>query len=243
VRPNGEWTVYFEEVLRDHGAPTLGAAAAPPVTFAQDVQIDATIWGNAMTAPHDTAEPWGTATPLEADLYEFTPALAEGEPNSVSCRMPPERLKVDVVVHRRSLAELDGSNVSVTLLQWIDPKTKNKAKHDDASTWFSGNVPWTAAVNQLLNTGSTSLSFGQGWAFVGSGANRRKTLNLQTISPLRSGVVTFDIDLRGAKSNLVVLLVAVIREGSDIALAPASLQDLALTSPSVAVRSMRINRT
>jgi hypothetical protein len=46
------------------------------------------------------------------------------------------------------------------------------------------------------------------------------------------------------KKNAVVLLVAIIRVGTtpadDIALAPAKLQDLALTSPNVAVRSLRV---
>src|SRR5262249_20426576 len=106
-----------------------------------------------------------------------------------------------------------------------------------------GDVPWTQAVNDVLNSagGTTGASFGAGWAFVESGVTRRRTLTGQTISPLRSGVVTFDINLLNARQDLLVLLVAVIREGGDIALSPASLQDLALTSPNVAVRSIRVN--
>jgi len=50
--------------------------------------------------------------------------------------------------------------------------------------------------------------------------------------------------LTGVKANAVVLLVAIIRAGTssddDIALAPATLQDLTLTSPNVAVRSVRV---
>jgi hypothetical protein len=57
---------------------------------------------------------------------------------------------------------------------------------------------------------------------------------------LHPGIVSFDIDLTGAKADLVVLLVAVVRVGTDIALAPASLQDLTLDNPGVAVRSMRV---
>jgi hypothetical protein len=48
------------------------------------------------------------------------------------------------------------------------------------------------------------------------------------------------------RRNRVVLLVAVIRAGSgpaaDINLLPMPLRDLALTSPSVAVRSVRVVR-
>jgi hypothetical protein len=157
--------------------------------------------------------------------------------------MPPQRLKVDVVVHRRSLVAAAGADVRVTLLQWIDPSAAHRAKYDDATTWFSGDVPWTQAVNDVLNSsgGTTGASFGAGWAFVGSGANRRKTLAGQTIDNLHSGVVTFDINLLNARQDLLLLLVAVIREGGDIALDPAPLKDLALTSPNVAVRSVRVN--
>ena len=61
------------------------------------------------------------------------------------------------------------------------------------------------------------------------------------IEPGRPWVATFDIDLRGAKQDLVVLLVAVVRAGGAVALAPAALRDLALDNPNVAVRSMRIS--
>jgi hypothetical protein len=71
--------------------------------------------------------------------------------------------------------------------------------------------------------------------------SRRKTRAGQTLDPLRSGVVTVDIDLCGTPQDLLPLLVAVIREGGDIALAPVWLQDLALKSPNVAVRSVRVN--
>jgi hypothetical protein len=198
-----------------------------------------------VVAPHATAEPWGAGVPSEADLYELANELSEGGPAAASCSMPPQQLKVDVVVHCRTLAPVDGGDIRVTLLQWIDPSAAHRARYGDSTSWFAGNVPWTAAVNDALNSagGTTGSTFGAGWAFVGSAANRRKTLAGETLDPLRSGVVTFDIDLRNARQNLVLLLVAIIRQGSDIALAPAASQDLALTSPSVAVRSVRVNPT
>ena len=234
-RATGVWDLYFEEVLRANGAPQTAVT--------QVCSIDGNLWDTVMVAPHATAEPWGAAMPSEADLYELAASLVEGEPASASCSLPAAQLKIDVVVHRRSLAALDGGNVRVTLLQWIDPSADHRARYDDATTWFSGNVPWTTAVNDVLNSagGTTTASFGGGWAFVGSGAARRQTLTGQSLDPLRSGVATFDIDLRGARQNLVLLLVAIIRGGADVALAPASLHDLALGNASVAVRSVRVN--
>src|SRR5262245_21688245 len=160
---------------------------------------------------HAKAEAWGIRLPTEADLYDFTNGLTEGDAERTSCEMPPEKLKVEIVVHHRGLDPVDGANVRVTLLQWI----KNTAKWDDTTTWFTSNVPWTAAVNQVLNSadGKTSLTVGDGWAFVMGDTNakpHRVTLDNQTLDSMHSGVASFDINLNGAKKNLVVLLVAVI---------------------------------
>jgi hypothetical protein len=138
--------------------------------------------------------------------------------------------------------------VRVTLLWWADTKTKNAAKWNDSTTWPGGNVGWTPAVNQVLNSsdGKTSLTVDGGWHFAlgNSSQSHRITLAGQTLDSTHSGVATFDLNLTGRKKNSVVLLVAIIRTGTtsadDIALAPATLQDLALTSPNVAVRSIRI---
>src|SRR5204863_6930860 len=50
-RPTGVWEFYFEEVLRDNGAPV---SALSPI-----VSIDTAFWNGVMVAPHATAEPWG----------------------------------------------------------------------------------------------------------------------------------------------------------------------------------------
>jgi len=158
-------------------------------------------------------------------------------------------MKVDVVVHHRGLDPADGANVRVTLLWWADPRTKNAAKWNDATTWFAGNVPWTPAVNQVLNSadGKTNQAVGAGWRFAlgNNTQSHRITLAGQTLDSTHSGVATFDLDVSSRKVNSVVLVVAIIRAGTapadDIALAPATLQELALTSPNVAVRSIRIS--
>ncbi len=249
VRATGDWDDYFDEVLRDLGAPIV-----PPPSTPNLVSIDSTFWNAHMQAPHDVAEPWdpvpptGThATPTEEDLYELTPNLGEGDLARTSCSLGRVAAKIDVVVHHRGLDPVDGQNVRVTLLRWIDPLTGDRARWNDHTTWFTGNVPWTAAVNEVLNssTATTSETFGDGWAFVGTNAaTRRRQLTGQTLEPMRSGVATFDLDLTGMRQNEVVLLVAVIRAGTtaadDIALAPAPVDELALTSPSVAVRSLRV---
>lgn len=235
VRATGRWDGWFNEVMRDLGAPTVAPAT---------VRLDEAFWNLSMQAPHATAEPWGNALPTHADLLDFSAAIEEGVRGATSCELPADASRVDVLVHHRGLAPLDGAQVRVTLLKWIDPRTTNAASFSDSGTWFSADVPWTAAVNEVLNSagGTTAHALGNGWSFVGStAATRRRTLAGQTLDALHPGVATFDLDLSAFKRNTVVLLVAVIRSGTDIALAPAGLEALALGNPNVAVRSLRVN--
>jgi hypothetical protein len=241
VRPTGDWDDYFSELLRELGAPVMSSPGFPNV-----VCIDAAFWNLSMVEPHHKAEPWGAGAPAEADLHDSCNYLTEGDLTETSCNMPPEKLKVDIVVHHRGLDPIgDGNTVGVTLLQWID----HRAKWDAPAAWFTGPAPWTAAVNEVLNSadGKTSIALDDGWAFVFTDnvtGSHRKTFAGQTLDAMHAGIATFDINLIGAKKNLVVVLVAVIRAGtSPSALAPATMQDLALTSPAVAVRSMRVNPT
>ena len=242
VQPTGRWDGYFNEVLRDLLAPIM-----PPPEVANTVGINKAFWEINNVAPHATAEPWGAGVPTEADLADYSAALTEGDLANTSCSLPPKPSKVDIVVHHRGLDPIDGANVRVTLLKWIDPKPKNKAKWNDYTTWFSGNVPWAGAVNDVLNSaaGTTSKSFAAGWSFVGTtAATRRSTLAGQTLDASHSGIATFDLNLTGLKNNTVVLLVAIIRAGTspadDIALTASTLEDLAMIGPNVAVRSVRI---
>jgi hypothetical protein len=242
---NGLWDAYFSEVLRDNAAPTVAVPPAPPLPALNVVQIDETFWKKHMKAPHATAEPWGAGPPTEADLHEYTPELREGDAGRTSCEVQAAPCKVDVVVHHRGLNARAGADVRVTLLKWIDPKKKHKASFSDPSTWFTGNVPWTAAVNEVLNSASGAAPgpLTAGWSFVGStNATRRRTLTGQTLDPLNAGVATFDLDLSSLKNDTVLLLVAVVRAGADIALNAASLQQLTLNQPQVAVRSVRVRK-
>src|SRR5262249_37310328 len=146
-----------------------------------------------------------------------------------SCTMPRRALKIDIVAHHRGPTVIDGANVRVTLLRWTKRRRPNDAKWEDATTWPTGNVPWTAAVNQVLNSvdGKTALPLGADWKFVlgaGAGDAHRIALDGQTIDMMRAGIATFDFPtslLATPAGNTVVLLVAVIREGADVALAPA----------------------
>jgi len=248
VRATGGWDSYFNEVLRDLGAPLMASPPAP----ANTVCIDEDFWNASMVA-HPTREAWDTPRPSEADLHDLTAALEEGDVGRTSCQLPARRLKVEVVVQHRGLDPVDGANVRVTLLRWVDPRTRNAAKFDDPATWLVGNaanhVPWTPAVNQVLNSadGRTGLAAGAGWRFVlgGAGESHRLTLAGQALDATHAGIASFDLDLTGLRRNRVVLLVAVIRAGTtpadDISLAPATLEDLAMTSRHVAVRSLRID--
>jgi hypothetical protein len=243
VRATGVWDSYFNEVLRDLGAPLMPAPAVNVVS------INKAFWDAQMVAPHATAEPWATPIPTEADLYDLSATLSEGDVTNASCTLPAGKLKVDIVVHHRGLDAVNGNDVRVTLLTWRDTKTKNAAKPNDPTTWFTdplAPVPWTAAVNEVLNNadGKTAQPVGTGWKFVLGSASQshRITLAGQTLDSTHSGVGTFDLDLTGLKTNTVVLLVAIIRAGTtppvDIALAAATVQELALTSSNVAVRSL-----
>jgi hypothetical protein len=256
IRATGIWDSYFNEVLRsqeDSPKPPLIIVGSPP-NEKVIVSINEGFWDASMKLPaaaaFATAEPWGGGIPTEADLFDYSAKLGEGELKEASCTLPAGKLKVDIVVHRRGLEPIDGANVRVTLLYWIDPKKKGAAEASNSATWFSGNIAWAPAANQVLNSadGKTALPVDGGWAFV-LGKNktdvRRLTLAGQTLDPMHSGIATFDLDLTSlkAKPNTVVLLVAVIRSGTtpadDIALpSNKALSAIALSSPHVAIRSM-----
>jgi hypothetical protein len=161
---------------------------------------------------------------------------------STSIKTGPK--KVDVVVHHRGLDPRPGAEVRVTLLCWTRVKPGDPIpRPNDPTTWFDGDVPWTAAVNEVLNSadGTTGETFADGWEFVDPAAHRRD-LSGQTIDNLTTGVATFDLDLSNYIDNTVMLLAAVVRAGGDLALTPDTLEELARTRPEVAVRSMVIRR-
>lgn len=102
-----------------------------------------------------------------------------------------------------------------------------------------------AQVEVVFAVGSPDQPAGPGWSFVGTtDATRRQTLAGQTLDPTHSGVVTFDLATGTLANNRVILLVAVIRAGTspadDIPLTAKTLEELAMTSPNVAIRSVRI---
>jgi hypothetical protein len=238
VRPTGKWSKYFDDVLRDLGAPIV----------AGKVVLNAGFWNPIVTA-NGTAEPWGTAIPTEADLIEYTSLLGEGLATEASGSMPAKKLKVEVVVQHRGPTDVSGSDIKVTLLQWIDPKKKGRARFDDVASWFPGNIPWADAVVEVLNSpsGKTAKPMSAGWQFVLGNANNNaiKRLDLagQTVGNLTPGIATFDINLEGAAKDLLVLLVAVVKVGPNITIANVALQDLVLSNPGVACRSLNINPT
>jgi hypothetical protein len=231
VRATGQWDVYFNEVLREHGAPTL--PTAPNV-----VALNTAFWNSTVAAPHGSAEAWSTVRPTEADLYDFTPALAEGELGKASCTLPRARCKVEVVAHHRGLNARDGTGVRVLLLRFDAPTRVAGTAWNDVRNWSAGDVPWTAAANQLLNSdaGTTALPLGAGWSQVGA----RATLDGQVLDAFNSGVASFDLDMRSARRQRVVLLVALLRAGADVGFAPAPLEVLVRNSANVAVRSVLV---
>jgi hypothetical protein len=231
-RANGIWDRYFDECLRDNGAPVVSSR----------VTVNQVFYDNVMTAPHSTAEAWGPGDPTEADLLELTPTLAEGDLGAASVTLPPLPAKVDVVVHRRGLDSILGSDVRVTLLRWLDPT--RAARPNDPSTWFGNDITWRDAMNEVLDSvgGTTSAALGPGWSFMGTtAASRRKTVAAPVLDNVHTGVATFDLDLTGLDPNTVVLLVAVIRADGPSDVTTRTLANLALENPHVAVRSLRIH--
>ncbi|MBI5721693.1 MAG: hypothetical protein HZC37_28805 [Burkholderiales bacterium] len=252
IAANGLWDAYFSEVLRDHGAPSTNVAAPPPPPGApalpnQDqVFINKAFWELHATAANNVAEPWGTATPTEADLHDFTVALQEGTIGQAALQLAQKPWKVDIVVHQRGRAPKPGADVRVTLLWWRDPATKKRAVFNDPATWAPGNIPWAATVAAMLNSADgASAALPSGWHYAGSSnTTRRKTLAPQTLDALSPGVVTFDLALPTSPKlavDTVIVLVAVLRAGpGDVAISTVPLRDLTLGSPHVAVRAVRI---
>lgn len=232
VRATGRWDDAFDGVLATLGAPiVLGSA-----------RIDEPYWNLNNQSPWALAEPWGTARRGAADLAEFSAEPLPPAGSAASCALPPGPSVVDVVVQHRGLAPMDGADVRVTLLMWMDPKATPTARHHDAATWPAGDVPWTGAVNHILNStpGTTVLPLGSGWSVVGS----RQVLAGQTLDALHPGIASFPLDLTTVPADRLVLLVAVIRAGNDdVALTPAPLQSLVLNHAHVAVRSLRVAGT
>lgn len=238
-RANGLWDTYFDRCLLDRGAPAAGGVAS----------VDGAFYDTVMVAPHDTAELWSTAVPTEADLHELVPPIAERPTHEASMTLTPAPHRVDVVVHRRGLLPIAGNEVRVTLLKWTDPDFMSlvrrwlRARPNDPQTWFTGNVPWADAVNEVLDSaaGTTTRTFGEGWSFVGTNAASRRRTPTTELDNLSSGIVTFDLDLTGVPENTVYLLAAVIRADGGSNMAPNPLRDLTLGNPHVAVRSLRVH--
>jgi hypothetical protein len=182
--------------------------------------------------------------PTLADLLDFGPTLSEGGLGQASLEVTRKPYKIDVVVHRRGLEPIDGADVRVTLLRWVDPAPRKRADPTDSKTWPTTDVTFATAVNQVLNSsgGTFTTSPGAGWSFLGSNAAaRRKTLSGQTLDGLSSGVATFDLDFGGFAAGRLVFLVAVIKDGATSAIANAPLRDLARGNRHVAVRSVRVS--
>jgi hypothetical protein len=241
IRATGVWDLYFEDLLREWGAPADPADGR--------MQIDEAFWNAVVIPPHDIAEPWATVAepdrvPTEADLLELTPRIPEGDADSVSMTVHNVLHKVDVVVHHRGLEPRVGADVRVTLLRWIRTQTDPIPRRHDPGTWFTRDIPWAAAVNDVLNSpdGTTSQAFGDGWEFVGNAADRRKSLTGQEMDNTRSAVATFDLNLTDFVGGTVMLLAAVIRAGGDSAVVTDKLRNLALEDPHVAVRSLVIEK-
>ena len=244
---NGLWDGYFSELLREHGAPKSAQPSPGPGLPAHErVYIDPTFWDTVFTGANRSAEPWGPGRATEADLLELTAALPEGDALKAACELPRKPWRVEIVVHHRGRLARDGSEVRVTLLYWVDPAAKDRAKFDQPAKWAPGDIGWAQAVSDMLNSADgASAALPAGWRYAGTtDATRRVDLSGQTLDPFTAGVASFDLAIPPAvkiPKDGVVLLVAVIRGGAGpIALPTLPLRDLVLTHPGVAVRAVHI---
>jgi hypothetical protein len=253
IHVNGTWDAYFSEVLRDLGASSNSVVAPPPqagepaLPNFDMVRIDAPFWATYTTganAANAHASPWGTATPSEADLIDLTPSLPEGPPTEASTRLPANKdWVVDVVVAQRGRQPVDGAEVRVSLLWWVDPRTTNRARYNNVATWAPGNVPWAAAVQAMLNNPAAAApALTGGWHYaMPLNPAPRMTLAGQTLSPLNPGVASFNVNVGARRNDTLVLLVAVVRAGADVVISSLPLRDLALGHSGVGVRAVRIS--
>jgi hypothetical protein len=247
VLGNGRWDGYFSELLREHGAPVLAQPSPGAGLLAHNrVYLDASFWDSVFTSANRTAEPWGPGKPTQADLLELTAPLPEGDPTLATCTLARAPWRVEITVQHRGRLPRPGSDVRVTLLYWVDPAAKKRARFNEIAKWAPGNVGWAQTVSDMLNSADgASATLPAGWRYAGtSNTTRRIDLSGQTLDAFNAGVASFDFNLPSAaktSSGSVVLLAAVIRAGNTpIALPDVPLQQLVLQNAGVAVRAVRI---
>ena len=133
----------------------------------------------------------------------------------------------------------------MTLLWFMDPTAKNRMAFNEPARWAAIAGDWTAPVQTVLNRAdgignSTALPSGWHYALGTNTTSRHLTVTGQTLDALNAGVASFDLNLAGLPKDRLVLLVAVLRAGADIALPNLPLRQLVLEQPAVAVRAVRI---
>lgn len=241
VVANGLWTHYFDEVLREFPGADGGGFG----------RISKAVWDAVVVEgeSHATAEPWGTRPVTEADHVDLiVPFAASGKgSDKTSTLVPAGKVLVDVTVHHRGLAARPPGEVRVTLLRWRRDRTLVGGPHYTLpSTWAVDPVPWAESVADLMNAPTADVppggnEVGDGWRYVGEEtATRRLTIDHVTLDDTTTGVVTFPMDLSGYYHDTTMLVAAIIRAGGDLALDAVPIEELTLTNPAVAVRSLRI---
>ena len=229
------------QLLRPGACATTGCPWWP--AFAT---VTPAFFATVMVAPHTTAELWPGATPTEADLHDFLLPLDEGAIGAASMAVGAAPYKVDVVVHRRGLDAIAGADVRVTLLQWRDPDVF--ALELGPAQRHHHLVPGQRPVDRGGQRGAQHADRGRrrrrsaaGWSFVGTNAATRRRSPDDPLDNVNSGVVTFDLDFTGAAQQHASYCSS--RRSAPTAprdLAAATLRNLTLGNPHVAVRSLRV---
>jgi hypothetical protein len=228
VRADGGWSVDFERRLQARRQ----AAGLPHLEFPA---IDRAIWDDVVNQARCYADPWDGAAPTEADLLELVVdrPVPAGDKASLALTRGPAR--VDVLVHHRHAAAVDGAEVRVVLL-----RHRLAASPDHGAAL---PVTFTAGLARALATGDPPPGgwdrLPDGWAVADPARPLRSPE--RPVGPRTPRAVGFDVDFTAGPAGSRWILVAVAASTPDpAAFAGATLRDLVRRSRGVAARTIRL---
>ncbi len=242
--PTGEWDLYFEDVLRDHRLRRIPSSGK--------MTIDTTFWNSMMSSARRRRRTVGNGRPARPDPDRGRPPRADTEARRgrrrARCRWSSRRSRTrstslsitgasspasDPTCGSRCSAGRDGRptrSLAVTTRARGSPATSR------------GRPPSTRSSTRPAapRHSRSPAPAGRSSAPTPPPGARPSPIRISTTS--KSGVATFDLDLSPFRNNTVMLLVAIIRAGGNSAVATDTLENLAMTDPHIAVRSLVIEK-
>jgi hypothetical protein len=214
--------------MRANAAPVVGGHANLTTAF----------WSGTVSGLNLARLPWDTPLPTEADLEEYLPARSTPlSLDAPSIIVPRGVLTAYVVVHHRGPSAIAAGSVQAALLYRVVGAWAGTHSTD----WLPGPVGWATPVTDLLTNGTAPPPLTGGWRLADAPVRRPSTVDVVAGAPT---VIPFDVTLTTADitNNVLVVLVAVVHSPSDpVTISDVPLQQLTLSSPHVAVRSIQIS--